>query len=98
MINCEKLKKKFFIKKKELEEMLRVEVDLLKMFSHPNIVQFFEALYSEEFERLYIVLEYCSKGSLLSYIQSKEANCPEWEEVAKKICYEMSVGIHYSKL
>jgi hypothetical protein len=39
------------------------------------------------------VLEYCSKGSLLGYLQTKEEG--DWEGLAKRVCYELCLSIAY---
>eukprot|EP00397_Hematodinium_sp_SG-2012_P036451 GEMP01039354.1.p1 GENE.GEMP01039354.1~~GEMP01039354.1.p1 ORF type:complete len:520 (+),score=129.96 GEMP01039354.1:3-1562(+) len=47
-------------------EFVRRELDVLRRLDHPNIVKIFETF--EDFRYLYIVLEYCEGGDLLSRI------------------------------
>ena len=51
--------------------MVNAETNLLMKLRHPSIVQFKEAIYSPEKERMFIVLEYCSKGSLLAIYNNR---------------------------
>eukprot|EP01102_Stenamoeba_stenopodia_P019843 TRINITY_DN757_c0_g3_i1.p1 TRINITY_DN757_c0_g3~~TRINITY_DN757_c0_g3_i1.p1 ORF type:complete len:494 (-),score=143.03 TRINITY_DN757_c0_g3_i1:281-1666(-) len=53
-------------------ELLKVhlEVQSMKALDHPNIVQLLD--FKETDSGMYIVLEYCSKGDLLTHVQSKE--------------------------
>ena len=51
--------------------MVNAEISLLMRLRHPNIIQLKEAIYSAEKERMFIVLEYCSKGSLLTVLNSR---------------------------
>jgi serine/threonine protein kinase len=66
---------------------------LIKLRS-PNIVGFEEAIYSAEKQRIFIVLEYCSKGSLLKIINGA-AGVPvaEWHKTAKKYFIQMTKGL-----
>lgn len=38
----------------------------MKSLDHPNIVKLYEALEDEKSQKIYLVMEYCSKSSLLS--------------------------------
>lgn len=67
----EKIKKKYFLKQKQLVKLINAEINLLLYLKHPNVVQFKEAIYSVEKERIFIVLEYCAKGSLLHILNSR---------------------------
>lgn len=67
----EKIKKKYFLKQKQLTKMINAEINLLLRLRHPNIIQFREAVYAQEKERIFIVLEYCAKGSLLNILNAK---------------------------
>ena len=67
----EKIRKKYFIKQKQLIQMVNAETNLLLKLRHPHIIQFKEAIYAAEKERMFIVLEYCSQGSLLSILHNR---------------------------
>lgn len=42
----EKIKKKYFLKQKQLTKMINAEINLLLRLRHPNIIQFREAIYA----------------------------------------------------
>lgn len=70
----------------------------MRTLDHPNIIKLYEALYNEEYERLYLILEYCEKGSLLGFIKSKEAEVDTWPSCqARKICHDMASAVYYRK-
>lgn len=48
--------------------MVNCEIELLIKLRSPNIIGFEEAIYAVEKQRIFIVLEFCSKGSLLRII------------------------------
>lgn len=50
-----------------INESVKTEIAILKSLDHPNIVKMYEALEDENSKKIYLVLEYCSKGSLLSH-------------------------------
>jgi serine/threonine protein kinase len=74
----ERIRKKYFIKQRQLIEMVNAETNLLLKLRHPHVVQFKEAIYSPEKERMFIVLEYCSKGSLLAILNNR-LTAEDWE-------------------
>jgi len=43
------------------------EIAILKKTSHPNIVQLHEILYDNNKNKIYLILEYCSKGEIMEY-------------------------------
>lgn len=49
-----------------VEDSLRAEIAIQSSLSHPNIVKLIEALEHETSKKIYLVLEYCSMGALLS--------------------------------
>ena len=81
VINKSKLqkKKKGFAKDKDgkliinsmLEGALK-EIAILKKTSHPNIVQLHEILYDNNENKIYLILEYCSKGQIMEYDEDED--------------------------
>mmetsp|Transcript_35160 Transcript_35160/g.34832 ORF Transcript_35160/g.34832 Transcript_35160/m.34832 type:complete len:106 (+) Transcript_35160:19-336(+) len=55
---------------------VKTEVRISKMMNHPNIIKTHEVF--EEKGRIFIVMEYCSKGDLFDYIKQKK-KLPESE-------------------
>jgi 3-phosphoinositide dependent protein kinase-1 len=61
--------KKFMEKEKKFYQIY-VENEVLNMCNHPNIIKIFGAYQDEE--KVYLVLEHCTKGDLEEYIRN---NC-----------------------
>ena len=53
-----------------LEGILR-EISILKKVNHPNLVKLFEIMHKEDQSKLYLVLEYCEHGDLMSFNEEK---------------------------
>eukprot|EP01097_Dermamoeba_algensis_P005585 TRINITY_DN3546_c0_g1_i1.p1 TRINITY_DN3546_c0_g1~~TRINITY_DN3546_c0_g1_i1.p1 ORF type:complete len:341 (-),score=54.77 TRINITY_DN3546_c0_g1_i1:175-1197(-) len=64
--------------------------DILKRNPSPYIVQMFEQL--EDDEHLLFVEEYCSNGTLLSFLNSEKRKS---ETVAKKLFFQLSVAVQH---
>lgn len=94
----EKIKKKYFLKQKQLTKMINAEINLLLRLRHPNIIQFREAIYANEKERIFIVLEYCAKGSLLNILYAKlTLSDEEWQREVFGYLLQMVEAISFSK-
>jgi 5'-AMP-activated protein kinase catalytic alpha subunit len=52
----------------DVERVTR-EIHILKIVSHPNIIQLYEII--ETPSRLFLIMEHCCNGELFSYITSK---------------------------
>jgi hypothetical protein len=52
----DKIRKKYFLKQKQLTKMVNSEISLLLKLRHKNIIGFTEGIYSPEKERMFIVL------------------------------------------
>jgi len=68
------------------------EIKILARINHPNIVTFHEAL--DRTSKIFLVMEYCSGGSLFSLLKRIPGRCLE-ENHAKRLFYETSTGIKY---
>lgn len=53
-----------------LEGILK-EISILKKVNHPNLVKLFEIMHKEDGSKLYLVLEYCEHGDLMSFDDEK---------------------------
>lgn len=49
-----------------VENMLKNEIGIMKLLDHPHLIKLHEALEDENSKKVYLVMEYCSKGALLS--------------------------------
>ena len=49
-----------------IEETLKSEISIMASLDHPNLVRLKEALEDEVSKKIYLVMEYCSKGAILS--------------------------------
>ena len=72
-------------------ELAKVEIDILKIGKHPNIIKLYDIYENENY--IYIIMEYCSGGDLLSYFEYHEYELPE-----SKVCeiiHKLSMAIYY---
>ena len=72
-------------------ELAKVEIDILKISQHPNIIKLYDIYENENY--IYIIMEYCSGGDLLSYFEYHEYELPE-----SKVCeiiHKLSMAIYY---
>lgn len=63
--------KKVVMLSSEMREVFQQEVLIMKQLDHPNICRIFESYDQGRF--VYLVMEYCEGGDLLSYLQKREA-------------------------
>ena len=75
--------------------MISVESRILSTLQHSNVINFFEALYSEECEKLFIVLEFCSKGSLSGLGRAEKGE--SWDERLKGIVKQSVEGLAFRR-
>jgi serine/threonine protein kinase len=50
----------------QIEGSLKSEIAIMRSLDHPNIVKLYEALEDEVSQKIYLVMEYCPRGALLS--------------------------------
>jgi serine/threonine protein kinase len=60
------------IKTPDDKELVRIEIDILKLCHHPNIVRLLDHLENNDY--IYIVTEYIEGGTLGQYIKKKQFN------------------------
>jgi len=72
-------------------DLIRTEIDLMKLFQHPNIVKLID--HFENAESIYIVMEYLEGGTLLDYMEDK--NLILSEKIIAKILYCVGTVIKY---
>lgn len=64
MINRTALRSRLSVS--HIDDALRSEIAIMHSLDHPNIVKLNEALEDESSKKIYVVMEYCSKGAVLS--------------------------------
>ena len=72
-------------------ELAKVEIDILKIGQHPNIIKLYDIYENENY--IYIIMEYCSGGDLLSYFEYNEYELPETKVC--EIIHKLSMAIYY---
>lgn len=72
----------------KVSESLLKEINILSTINHPNIIQLFEAIETED--RIFLVLEYCDGGDLAAYIQRYGKVS---EEVARHLMRQLAAGL-----
>lgn len=83
------------VKKKELSlkdlELLKREIEVLKVCQHPNIIRFYDVFENSDY--IYIVMEYLKGGDFFTYLESR--NFKISEERAKTIAHNIATAIFY---
>ena len=79
------------IKSIEDKELVRIEIGVLKLCHHPNIVRLLDHLENNDY--IYIVTEYIEGGTLGQYFKSKKFNFSERQ--ASNIMSQIASGVKY---
>ena len=85
-----KIKAKKNMDKSDME-LTKVEIDILKISQHPNIIKLYDVFENENY--IYIIMEYCSGGDLLSYFEHYEYELPETKVC--EIIHKLSMAVYY---
>ena len=72
-------------------ELAKVEIDILKISQHPNIIKLYDVFENENY--IYIIMEYCTGGDLLSYFEYHDYELPETKVC--EIIHKLSMAIYY---
>ena len=72
-------------------ELAKVEIDILKIGQHPNIIKLHDVYENENY--IYIVMEKCTGGDLLSYFEKRNYELPESRVC--EIIHKLSMAIYY---
>ncbi len=73
------------------KDLIRTEIDLMKLFQHPNIVKLLD--HFENADSIYIVMEILEGGTLLDYMESKDLILSE--KIIAKILFCIGSVIKY---
>ena len=79
------------IKTMEDKELVRIEIGILKLCHHPNIVRLLDHLENNDF--IYIITEYIEGGTLGQYLKKKKFNFSERQ--ATNIMSQIANGVKY---
>lgn len=83
------------VKKSDLRqtefELIKTEIDLMKVFKHKNLVQLIEIF--EDSESFYIILEYLEGGNLLELLNKNDFKITEKQ--AAQIIKNIACGVQY---
>ena len=79
------------LKTNEDKELVKIEIGILKLCHHPNIVKLLDHL--ENMDYIYIIMEYIEGGTLGQYFKKKHFNFSERQ--ATNIMYQIANGIKY---
>ena len=72
-------------------ELVRQEIEILKMCQHPNIIRMLDVF--ENTEHIYIVMEVLEGGDLFAYLEKRKFRIPE--QRAAKIVHSLAAGLYY---
>jgi serine/threonine protein kinase len=72
---------------------MKTEIEILKLVRHPNIVQYFD--YYENYDYIFLVMEYLKCGTLEEYLKSNKKNMSE--ETVSRIVFQIANGLFYLK-
>ena len=72
-------------------ELVKTEIDIMKLCHHPNIVRLLD--HFENAEYIFIVMEYLSGGSLSNYLKKNKYNLSDKKIL--KIIYQIGLGLQY---
>lgn len=79
------------IRKQDEIEMIKNEIDIMKLCYHPNVVHLLD--HFENVEYIFIVMEYLKGGNLESFIKANKHRVPE--KIANKFIAQIANGLHY---
>ena len=72
-------------------ELVRTEIDVMKLCHHPNVVHLLD--HFENAEDIFMVMEYIRGGRLTDYMKEKKFNFTE--KRAAEIIYQIALGVKY---
>ena len=72
-----------------IQKAIKIELDLLEKINHPNIVKYYGHFFKSH--HLYIILEYCSGGSISKIVKIIQRN----EDIIRQYIYQILLGLEY---
>eukprot|EP00826_Nyctotherus_ovalis_P035673 TRINITY_DN3081_c0_g1_i15.p2 TRINITY_DN3081_c0_g1~~TRINITY_DN3081_c0_g1_i15.p2 ORF type:complete len:207 (-),score=62.21 TRINITY_DN3081_c0_g1_i15:352-972(-) len=92
IMNKKKLKRLRVAKQTTAYKLLETEIAIMKKMNHPNIVQLYEVIDDPDYDKLFIIMEYISGGSLSSLMKGVE---PMPLEKCWKYFRDLVYGLEY---
>jgi serine/threonine protein kinase len=81
--------------KKEMKtidlELVRTEIEILKICQQPNIIRLYDVFENEEY--IYIIMEFCGGGDLFSYVEKRGFKIEE--KRAAQMIHKLSTAVYY---
>ena len=72
-------------------ELLKREIEVLKVCQHPNIIKFFDVF--ENQDSIYIVMEVLNGGDFFSFLHKRKFIISE--DLARSIAHQLATAIYY---
>ena len=72
-------------------ELVRTEIEILKICHHPNIIRLYNVF--ENADYMHIIMEYYSGGDLFIYLENRNFRIPE--KRASTIIHKMVTAVYY---
>ena len=85
-----KIMSKLSMKKSDID-LMRQEIEIMKMCQHPNIIRLLDVF--ESIEHTYIVMELLKGGDLFSYLEKRKFHISE--QTASRIIHSLAAGLYY---
>lgn len=73
------------------KELVRTEVEILKVCQHPNIIHLYDVFENEEY--YYLTMEHCGGGDLFSYLEKRRFRLSE--EAACRLVHKLCAALYY---
>jgi hypothetical protein len=72
-------------------ESARTEIEIMKICQHPNIIHYIDSY--EDFDKIYIFMEYCKGGNFFDYLKKRDFVLKE--DLAINIIHKLCMAVYY---
>ena len=76
-------------------EKVDEEISVMKLLSHPNLVQLFEVIDDPDDDKLFMILEYVSLGEIMSFNESTRTYVRNDDKATRHGHFDESTAAHY---
>ena len=73
------------------KELVRTEIEILKVCQHPNIIHLYEVFENEDY--YYLIMEHCAGGDLFAYLEQRRFRLKE--ETACRLVHKLCAALYY---